>query len=193
GYPHAIDLELDFTLDDGGLTLDVLMRNVGDTAAPCFFGWHPYFRLSDSTVDSWQLQIPAETLISSDADLIALPGDAAYVPLEKARALDFRQWRDIGDSVLDWGYTDLSADAYGRIRTRLRNPANGLGIAVWQENGIMHAFTSDTVSRDVRRAVALEPMECMANAFNRPDSEPALRLEPGAERRFRCGVEIEYS
>ncbi|MDQ6647766.1 MAG: aldose epimerase, partial [Pseudomonadota bacterium] len=31
GYPHAIDLELDFTLDDGGLTLDVLMRNVGDT------------------------------------------------------------------------------------------------------------------------------------------------------------------
>ena len=32
------------------------------------------------------------------------------------------------DSVLDQGYTDLSADADGRIRTRLRNPANGLGM-----------------------------------------------------------------
>jgi aldose 1-epimerase len=193
GYPHAIDLALIFTLDDVGLTLEARMRNVGDTVAPCFFGWHPYFRLADSPVDGWQLQIPAETLISTDADLIALPGDAAYVPLEKARAFDFRHWRDIGDSVLDQGYADLSADADGRIRTRLRNPANGLGIAVWQERGVMHAFTSDTVSRDARRAIALEPMECMANAFNRADAEEAIRLEPGAERHFRCGVEVEYS
>jgi aldose 1-epimerase len=193
GYPHAIDLELIFTLDDGGLTLEARMRNVGDTVAPCFFGWHPYFRLADSPVDGWQLQIPAETMISTDADLIALLGDAAYVPLEKARALDFRQWRDIGDSVIDQGFTDLQVGADGRIRTRLRNPANGLGIAVWQEHGVMHAFTSDTVSRDVRRAIALEPMECMANAFNRADTEQAIRLEPGAERRFRCGVEVQHS
>ena len=55
----------------------------------------------------------------------------------------------------------------------------------------MHAFTADTVSRDARRAVALEPMECMADAFNRPECAEAMRLEPGAERRFRCGVEIE--
>ncbi len=193
GYPHAIDLEVIFTLDDGGLTLEARMRNVGDAAAPCFFGWHPYFRLADNTVDGWQLQIPAETMIATDTDLIPLPGDAAYVPLEKARAFDFRQWRDIGDSVLDQGYTDLSADADGRIRTRLRNPGNGLGIAVWQERGVMHAFTSDTVSRDVRRAIALEPMECMANAFNRADTEAAISLEPGAERHFRCGVEVGYS
>ncbi len=193
GYPHAIDLALIFTLDEGGLTLEARMRNVGDTAAPCFFGWHPYFRLADSTVNGWQLKIPAQTLISTDAALIALPGDAAYVPLEKARAFDFRQWRDIGDCVLDQGYTDLDADTDGRIRTRLRNPANGLGLAVWQERGVMHAFTSDTVSRDVRRAIALEPMECMANAFNRADAQAAIRLEPGAERHFRCGVEVEYS
>jgi aldose 1-epimerase len=193
GYPHAIDLDVAFTLDDAGLTLEARMRNVGESAAPCFFGWHPYFRLADSTVDRWQLQIPARTLISTDADLIALPGDAAYVPLEKAGDFDFRQWREIGDAVLDRGYTDLQADADGRIRTRLRNPDNGLGIAVWQERGVMHAFTSDTLSRDPRRAIALEPMECMANAFNRADAEVATRLEPNAERIFRCGVEIEYA
>lgn len=193
GYPHAIDLTVIFTLANGGLTLEVRMRNVGDSTAPCFFGWHPYFRLADSTVDGWQLQIPAQTLVRTDANLIALPGGAAYVPLDDAPALDFREPRLIGDSIIDQCYTDLDAESDGLIRTRLHNPANGLGIVVWQERGVMHAFTSDTVSRDVRRAIALEPMECMANAFDRPDCADTIRLLPGAERRFRCGVEIEHS
>jgi aldose 1-epimerase len=193
GYPHAIDLSVTFTLDAGGITLEACMRNVGDSAAPCFFGWHPYFRLADGLVDGWQLQIPAQTLIRTGADLIALPGSAAYVALDDAPALDFRESRRLGDSILDQGYTDLDVEADGRIRTRLRDPSNGFGIAVWQERGVMHAFTADTVSRDARRAIALEPMECMADAFNRPECAEAIRLEPGAERRFRCGVEVELS
>lgn len=191
GYPHAIDLAVTFTLDAGGLTLEACMRNVGDRAAPCFFGWHPYFRVADGEVDDWQLQIPAQTLIRTGADLIALAGAEAYVALDDAPALDFREPRLIGDSIIDQGYTDLDADPDGRIRTRLRDPASGFAIAVWQERGVMHAFTADTVSRDARRSVALEPMECMADAFNRPECAAAIRLEPGAERRFRCGVEIE--
>jgi aldose 1-epimerase len=55
----------------------------------------------------------------------------------------------------------------------------------------MHAFTADTASRDVRRAIALEPMECMADAFNRPECAQAIRLLPSTERRFRCGVEVQ--
>jgi aldose 1-epimerase len=190
GYPHAIDLEVAYLLDDGGLTLEVRMRNVGDSVAPCFFGWHPYFRVGEGPVDDWEVRIPAQTLVRTDAELIALAGDAAYVPVDDAPALDFREPRLIGDCIIDQAYTDLEADADGRIRTRLRDPASGFGIAVWQEHGVMHAFTADTISRGARRAVALEPMECMANAFNRPECADAIRLAPGAERRFRCGVEI---
>jgi aldose 1-epimerase len=193
GYPHAIDLAVTFTLDAGGLTLAASMRNVGASAAPCFFGWHSYFRLDDGMLDGWELQIPAQTLIRTDADLIALPGAAAYVALDDAPALDFREPRMIGASILDQGYTDLEADADGRIRTRLRHPGSGLALAVWQERGVLHAFTADTVSRDARRGVALEPMECMADAFNRPDCAAAVRLLPGAERIFRCGVEVHLS
>jgi aldose 1-epimerase len=191
GYPHAIDLAVTFALEATGLTLEACMRNVGAEPAPCFFGWHPYFRLADALVDGWQLRIPAQTLIRTGADLIALPDAAAYVALDDAPALDFRAPRRLGDSILDQGYTDLEADADGRIRTHLRDPSSGFGIAVWQERGVMHAFTADTVSRDARRAIALEPMECMADAFNRADCAGAIRLEPGAERRFRCGVEVE--
>jgi len=195
GYPHSIDLTVTFTLDAGGLALDVSMRNVGDSEAPCFFGWHPYFRvgndsLAGNTADAWQLQIPAQTLIRTDADLIALPGAAAYVPLDDAPAFDFRELRSIGGTILDHEYTDLHAETDGHIRTRLRDPATGLAVAVWQERGVMHAFTADTAARDARRAVALEPMECMADAFNRPEWQDAIRLAPGAERRFRCGVEV---
>jgi len=191
GYPHAIDLAVTYTLDAGGLTLEACMRNVGDNAAPCFFGWHPYFRVADGEVDSWALQVPAEVLVRADANLIALPGAAAYVPLDDAPALDFREPRVIGDTILDQGYVDLDTEADGRIRTRLHDPASGFAIAVWQERGMMHTFTADTIGSGVRRSVALEPMECMANAFNRPDCADAIRLEPGAERRFRCGVEVE--
>ena len=191
GYPHAVDLGVSFTLDRGGITLEASMRNVGDAPAPCFFGWHPYFRLPGaSLVDDWQVQIPAQSLIRTGADLIALPGGAAYVSLDDAPALDFREPRRIGGSILDQGYTDLEAGADGRIRTLLRDPAGGVALTVWQERGVMHAFTADTLARDARRAIALEPMECMADAFNRPECAEAIRLEPGAERTFRCGVEV---
>lgn len=191
GYPFAIDLAVSYTLDASGLTVEASMRNAGSHAAPCFFGWHPYFRLGDDLIDRWELQIPAETLVRTDPDFIPLPGDAARVALANEPSLDFRQAQPIGTRELNHAYADLITDADGRARTRLRNPDNGLSIAVWQRSGVMLAFTADTVTRDRRRSVALEPMESWSDAFNRPDCAAAIRLEAGAERHFICGVEIE--
>jgi len=189
GYPFAIDLAVTFTLDAAGLVLEARMRNSGDRPAPCFFGWHAYFRASDGSADEWLLEVPARTLIRTGTDLIALAGNAAYVTLGAEPALDFRRPRLIGGSILDQEYTDLIAQADGRICTRLTDPKTRFGITVWQERGVMHVFTGDTLKRDARRSVALEPMECMADAFNRPEWANALRLDAGAERVFRCGVQ----
>jgi aldose 1-epimerase len=167
---------------------------VGDTAAPCFFGWHPYFRVGDSALDTWELQVPATQLVRTTKAYIPLPGEEAYQSLDDAsRELDFRTRRPIGSVKVDNAYAGLQADADGRIRTHLRDPASGLTLSVWQEHGVMLVFTADTVTRDVRRSVALEPMESLSNAFNRPDCADAIRLEPGAERQFRCGVEIDFT
>ena len=136
------------------------------------------------------LTVPADTLIRTDANYIPLAGKAAYVALNDEPALDFRQPRAIGAIKIDHCYTNLAPDADGRIRTHLRDPSTGIALAVWQEHGVMLVFSADTITRDVRRSVALEPMESMANAFNRPDCADAIRLEPGAERRYLCGVEI---
>lgn len=190
GYPFAIDLAVEFTLDAAGLTLAAHMRNVGEHAAPCYFGWHAYFRAGDGPADAWTLQIPAHTTVRTDADLIVLPDTAAYVALDAAPELDFRQPRLIGAQVLDNAFTHLIADPDGRIRTRLADPASGFGFTVWQERGVMHAFTGDTLGAGARSAIALEPMESIANAFTRPDCADAIRLAPGATRTCRCGIEL---
>lgn len=191
GYPFAIALTIRYRLDARGLGLDVTMRNVGDRAVPCFFGWHPYFRLGDTPLAAWELQVPARTVIATDAQYIPLAGAAAQVSIDRAPALDFRAPRAVGALELNHAFADLAPDADGLQRSRLRDPASGLGLALWQERGVMLAFTADTVSRDVRGSLALEPMESWADAFNRGDCADAIRLLPGAERRFRCGVEFE--
>lgn len=190
GYPYAIALTVRYVLDAGGLTVAAEMHNTGEQAAPCFFGWHPYFRLGDRRMESWELQVPAKTVIATDAGFIPIAGAAAKVDIATEPALDFREARAIGASELNHAYADLIPDADGRMRTHLRHPANGLALAVWQERGVMLAFTADTTTRDVRGAIALEPMESWADAFNRPDCADAIRLAPGARRTFRCGVEL---
>ncbi len=190
GYPYALDISVRYTLADDGLSLETVMRNVGDRAAPCFFGWHPYLRVADGYVDDWELSVPAAKLVRTNADYIPLAGTAAYQSLDDVPAMDFRTPRRIGALELNHAYAELHLDADGRARTRLRDPASGLQLAVWQESGVMLVFSADTVNRDQRRALALEPMQSMADAFNRDDCAAAIRLEPGAERRYRCGVEM---
>lgn len=191
GYPFALDLAVRYTLAADGLTLEATLRNVGNLAAPAFVGWHPYFRLGDDALASWELAIPAACVIRTDADYIPLPGEAAYQPLAQAPALDFRQPRAVGALELNHTYAHLQADADGRMRTRLRDPRSGVGIAVWQERGVLLAYTGDMLERGARASLALEPMESLPDAFNRPDCADAIRLEPGAARTFRCGVEID--
>jgi len=192
GYPFALDFSVTFTLDDRGLTVDAKTRNVGDHAAPTFFGWHPYFRLSDNPIETWELHVPADKIIATDEGFIPLPGTRAWQSVDKVDpSLDFRKPRPIGETALNHTYADLQLDSDGRVRTRLRDPKTGTGITVWQEKGVMLAFTSDTAERDARKSVALEPMECMPNAFNRDDCTPLVTLAAGEERRFVCGVEFD--
>jgi aldose 1-epimerase len=192
GYPFALDFSVTFTLGDSGLTMEAKTRNVGDHAAPTFFGWHPYFRLSDNPIEGWELHVPADKVIATDKDFIPLPGTRAWQAIDKAdRGLDFRKAKAIGDMQLNHTYADLQLDSDGKARTRLRDPKSGMGIAVWQEKGVMLVFTADTADRDARKSVALEPMECMPDAFNRDDCAPLVTLAPGQERRFVCGVEFD--
>lgn len=193
GYPFPIDVSVRFTLDATGLTLDADLHNVGFETAPCFFGWHAYFRVGAGRADDWTLTIPAAVTIATDEAMIPVAGGTAYRPLDDAKELDFRQPRTIGSAILDHGYAKLTPAADGTLRSRLADPPTGFAIEVWQERGVIHAFTGDTLGAGARSAIALEPMECMADAFNRPEWRRAIALPAGAHRAFRCGVAWDMS
>lgn len=187
GYPFAVDLAVEYTVADGELAVEIRATNVGDTLAPHAAGWHPYFTLA-RPIDDLTLRIPAHTLIRTDTSLIPLPGKEALLPLDDCPAMDFRTSKRLGDAVIDACYADLTAGPAGRIETVLTDPVTGEELRVWQHSGYLHVFTGDTLARDRRASIALEPVETMTNAFNRPEQAAALALEPGRSRAFAFGV-----
>jgi aldose 1-epimerase len=146
GYPFAVDVTVHYILHADGLDVEIGMHNVGKRIAPCFCGWHSYFRQREDSV---------------------------------------------GDSVLDTGFTELTADSDDRIRTHLRDSDGGLTIVLWQQRGAVQVFTGDTLAEGRRRSVALEPMEAVTDAFNREDCAGAIALAPGASLHFNCGAEVK--
>jgi aldose 1-epimerase len=189
GYPFAIDIDLWLRLRGNAVDYRIEASNVGDRAAPYGCGLHPYFRLADDGIECLELQVPARTLVQTDAALVPLPGASAYVAVDRHPQLDFRIARSIDGQIIDQAFTDLRADDDGLLRTRLRDPRNGACVVVSQTRGLLHAFSGDTLARDRRASMALEPVELPTDAFNRADCAAAIRLEPGQTRMFRCGFE----
>ncbi|SEC72842.1 aldose 1-epimerase [Streptomyces sp. 3213] len=187
GYPFALDLDVEYTIGRRDLGVEIRATNVGETTAPYAAGWHPYFTLS-RPVDDLVLHIPAHTLIRTDASLIPLRGKDALLPLDRCPDMDFRTPRRLGDAVIDACFADLSPGPDGRTETVLSDPATGAELRVWQHGGYLHVFTGDTLARDRRGSIALEPVEVPTDAFNRPELAAALSLEPGRRREFRFGV-----
>ena len=185
GYPFSVDVTIDLTVTAAGLEFVVAGTNVGSTAAPFASGWHPYFTIGAVPIEELIVSIPADTRIFPDPDLIPLPGAAAFEPV--AGQYDLRSPVILGERVLDVAFTDLITSPDGLAHSTITDPTSGRTIDVWQERGLMHVFTSDTVTRP-RASFAMEPVEVMTNSLNRPDQAAAIRLEPGARRSFRFGA-----
>jgi len=190
GYPFALALTVRVRFGATGIGLVVTATNVGEQAAPYATGWHPYFRLGDAAIDTLELTVPATRSIVTDARLLPLPGEAAYAPVGEGPQGDFRVARVLGREVIDACYAAPIPDGDGLVRSRLRDPASGRQLLVWQRGGLVHVFTGDTLARDPRRALAIEPVETMTDAFNRAECAAALRLAPGQSRSFAFGAEF---
>jgi aldose 1-epimerase len=192
GYPFALDLTVVYTVEKDRITLEIQAVNVGDTAAPYAAGWHPYFRLGNGVhdIDDLELRVPADTLIRTDHTLIPADGPGCRVDLNGLPEMDLREGALLGDRVIDACYADLRSGPGGRAETALRDPKTGRELRIWQESGFLHVFTGDTLPRDRRKSLAIEPVEAMTNAFNRTEFAAALTIAPGQTRRFRCGAEF---
>jgi aldose 1-epimerase len=194
GYPFDVDVRVRLVLRERRLSMEIAGENVGAQAAPFGCGWHPYFKTSEHGIDHLVLSVPAQGVILTDDRLLPLEGQAAFRLLADEPVVDFRPARPVasrrlGTAVLDRCFYGLSADPDGLSRTSLTDPDTGLTVTVFQEGGLMHVFTGDTLPIRPRASIALEPVQFMTNAFNRPETKDRVVLAPGRASVFRFGVE----
>lgn len=194
GYPFAVDVSVTYTISSDTVEVVLTGTNVGDVAAPYSSGWHPYFRLGDARLAAFELSVPARARVVTADDLIPLAGDQAFEPLTGIDdPFDFRIAKPVGESLLDVCYVDLDPSADGLIHTTVEDPSQQLLLDVWQERGSVHVYTGDALEREPRASLAIEPVEALTNAVNRPDQSSKIRLEPGERRSFRFGVTARSS
>ncbi|KAA3498706.1 aldose 1-epimerase [Rhizobium rhizogenes] len=189
GYPYHLAIEVEYRFSGHEVTIIIRGINGDDQPLPFAAGWHPYFRLPGiASIDDLLLTLPSRTAIETDRDLIPLrSSQGGIVKRDDTRFL----FAPLAGQVLDVCFTDLIPSENGLYETRIENRQDGSSLTVWQERGHMHVFTGDTLARDRRKSIALEPVETPTNAFNQPELEAAITLQPGETRSFRFGFRFE--
>ncbi len=70
-YPFDVGMVHSFTLTPTAVELRAVITNNGDSPAPVAFGWHPYFRISNSRREGVEVRVPVtkEVLLHPDLNL----------------------------------------------------------------------------------------------------------------------------
>lgn len=188
GYPFALGVRVTYHLADAGMACAFVIENTGDTPAPVAAGFHPYFTVGSALIDTATLQVPfGATLEFKDL----LP-TGTVLPVD-GTPLDFRQPRPIGGTVFNTCYLQPVRDPDGHLRIRLSDAATGRSLAVWMDAAFDYVvlYSGDPLPDDHRRrALAIEPMTCGADAFNHPEWGLAS-LVPGETLSGTWGVMVE--
>lgn len=184
GWDAILDLSVRYELTDDGLVVTPSASNVGQTAAPFGFGAHPYLSVGEGQVDELTLQLPADTYLTVDEQL--LPTGTAAVA---GSAFDFAQPRPIADTQIDTAFTDLRPGADGTWSVTVSRGADWSSL--WAQAEVFpyaQVFTGDSLpsGRARRTGVAVEPMSCPAGAF--ATGESLVTLEPGQTWTGSWGV-----
>ena len=127
GYPWTLDLHVVYDLSADGLTVTQTATNLSDRPAPYASGAHPYLSAGPGPVDGWELTLPAVARGCS-------PTSGSCRSARRTSTgtpYDFRVARPVRDTVLDHAFGDLARDADGVATAVVRDPATGLGAALW--------------------------------------------------------------
>lgn len=186
GYPFALELRVDYRLDEGGLTVTTTALNSGDRPAPYGSGQHPYLSPGSGTVDDSTLTLAAGTRITTDAERQLPTGTEAV----DGTPYDFRHGQPLKGLEIDYAFTDLDRDRTGRAWVRLTG-GDGRTAELWVDESypLVEIYTADTLAPARRRCgLGTEPMTCPPDAFR--SGEGVIRLEPGQTAVSRWGARL---
>ncbi|MFK4090850.1 aldose 1-epimerase family protein [Kribbella sp. NPDC020789] len=163
GYPHQLDLRLQYRLDDQ-LTVTAIATNVGADAAPYGYGAHPYLSVG-RPIDECLLEFRAEQWLEVTPDRLSPIGLAPVA----GSPFDFSTGRVLGELEIDNAFTGLG----GAWSVTLSAP-DGARTTLRSDTAWMQLYTGSAIGRT---ALAVEPMTCPPDAF--VTGQDLVVLEPG--------------
>lgn len=183
GFPFSLSLAVRWSLGREGLRAEHTVLNTGSEPCPFGLGVHPYLCVPGQPVDALELRVPATHVLQ--ADEAGIP--TATVPVSES-AEDFRIRRRIRSARLDNAFFGLERANDGRAHIEIVGP-DGTGAVLWMDEsfGYVQVFSGDTLEPPRRRrALAVEPMTCPADAFH--SGKGLVILAPGEGWRGTWGV-----
>lgn len=188
GYPFALTARVTYHLDDDGLACAFDVVNAGDAPAPVGAGFHPYFTAGPGLIDADTLTLPFESYLEFGDALLPT---GRVLPVG-GTPLDFRAGRAVGGTVLNTCYLAPSRGADGLARISLAAVGGGRTVSLWLDGAFNYVvlYSGDPLPAEHRRrALAIEPMTCGADAFNHPEWGLAT-LAPGETLEGTWGVSV---
>jgi aldose 1-epimerase len=175
-YPFRFSFNITFILRGSNLDIDMSLTNEDSMTIPVGLGWHPYFRLSEKSDDTF-LQMPDCQLVEIDERMIPTG--------EKLDFTDFNTLTQIKDGFLDNGFY---------IKNQTQNASVVLSshigtLTCWQETGAGKWNFVQVFTPPHRMSIAVEPMTCNVDAFNNKDGLAVL--QPNETLQGRFGVRFE--
>lgn len=195
GYPFHISVIVEYKMENKKLTIKVTGINNGDEPAPFWSGWHPYFKTNSNSIEHFAVTINAKSIIAMDESLIPLEGKEAYVPVKGLPKHNYNgnltiEARRLMDRKLDVCYAELVEVRGGIYESSIYDDKENIRITMFQDQGVTLAFSGDSLSKRARKSIALEPMQCLTNSFNRKEFEDKITLKPKGESTFTFGVKV---
>lgn len=167
GYPFPFSVKMKYVLNEEGFYCKTVIKNSGKTDMPVGDGWHPYFTFG-CKVNNLNLKLPPSRKIVVDGK---------QIPTGKLMKYDkYKKFRRIGDEKFDTGFKLSRKES----ETLITN--DEFTIKIWQKNySYLQVFIPPK-----RDSIAIEPMTCMANAFN--NKQGLIVLKPGKSFNGRYGI-----
>jgi galactose mutarotase-like enzyme len=155
-FPFAHTITMTYRLQDGALEVRTRIDNLSNDPMPVAIGFHPYFQLTDSPRDEWNVALDARAHYRLGANLIPT-GDTEPIeqlfPTPHAIALK--------DIALDDVFGDLARDKDGRAVMGIRGKAQQLDVSLGPNYRAMVVY-----SPKGSNFVALEPMVGITDSMN---------------------------
>src|SRR5689334_3237011 len=167
-FPFAHTVEITHRLQDGILQVQTKIMNMAGEPMPVAVGFHPYYRLTDSTREEWTISVGARKhwLLS-----------AAKIPTGETEAVEKffgnPQSAELKDYNLDDVFSDLVRDSQNRAHMVVKGKRQQLDIAldpkwpavvVWSPKPAANA--AGGAPQNDTNFIAFEPMAGITDAMN---------------------------